>query len=1077
MEPKFTHLHVHTHYSLLDGLSKIPELVARIKELGMDSIAVTDHGNMYGAIEFYKEAKKEGIKPIIGMEGYVATSDMHQKDVSVKDTFYHITLLAKNNSGYRNLITLSTQAHLEGFYYKPRFDKKLLRRHAEGLIALSGCLGAEIPTLINANKLNDAQEAITEYQDIFGKENFYLEVQHHKNIPEQKKINEALYRLAEKTGAPLVATQDSHYLRPEDAEAHDVLLAIQTGNQITDEKRLTLKNDDFSITSSQNMAEMFADHPEAIENTQRIAEACNVEITLGKNQLPIYKVPESYTVETYLAELCVKGLKERYGWDVSNITDYDKPVAKQTPSTADEAQREIADRLDFELSVINKTGFASYLLIVADFVNWAKSQSIVVGPGRGSAAGSLVSFLLNITNVDPIKFGLLFERFLNPERISMPDIDLDFADTRRDEVIQYVAKKYGAKNVAQIITFGTMAARVAVRDVGRALGYTYSHCDRVAKLIPMFYTLEKALNEIKELREMYDTDPQTKRLIDLAQKLQGVVRHASTHACGVVITDEPLTNNVPLQHSTQNDNSIVTQFEMHSIEDLGLLKMDFLGLKNLTIIENTLKEIEDSHGIKIDANEIPLDDDKTFKIFQEANTTGVFQLESSGMKRYLKELEPTTIEDIIAMVALYRPGPIELIPEYIARKHGHHPIEYIHPDLEPILKNTQGIMVYQEQLMQVAQKLAGFSLAEADILRKAVGKKIKKLLMEQRQQLIDGFMANNINKQTAEQLWHFIEPFARYGFNRSHAACYAHIANQTAYLKAHYPVEFMASLLNAEQKNIERIAFLIEEAKDMGIQTLPPSINESGERFTVVNSSEKNGKIRFGLAAIKNVGANVVHEIIEERKTRGVFQSLANMLERVQSRDFNKKSLESLIKAGALDEFGERNTLLENTDTILNYSRASGKEAASVQDSLFAGIADMPQAKLTLREANPAPKKQKLVWEKELLGFYVTSHPLEEFKSKTKNFTRISSINKNTNGVRVAVMINKVKKIITKSGQPMMFISLEDMSGKIEALVFPSLLERRGNLIEENRAIVVEGKITDRDGDPKVICNEISELT
>lgn len=1052
--PKFTHLHVHSHYSLLDGLSKIDNLLDYAKELGMTSIALTDHGNLYGAIEFYQKAKKRNIKPIIGIEGYVSNNRMTDKRPGIDDKRFHIILLAKNNTGYKNLIALTTKAHLEGYYYKPRFDKELLRTHSKGILALSGCLGSEIPQLILAKKIDEAKKTILEYQDIFGKDNFYLEVQHHPNLKEQGRVNDALFKLSSQMHVPVVATQDSHYLKSEDAEAHDILLAIQTGNTVDDKNRLTLIDDDFSLKSPAQMARHFQGHPEAIKNTKKIADMCNVEIELGKTQLPKFDVPKGYTESSYLKKLCYLGLNEYYG---------------KNPS------KEVIDRLNYELSVIDKTGFSSYMLIVYDFVHWAKKQGIIVGPGRGSAAGSIVSYLLNITKIDPIEFNLLFERFLNPDRISMPDIDLDFADTRRDEVLEYVSKKYGKNKVAQIITFGTMAARAVIRDVGRALGYSYGYCDKIAKLIPPInYSLTRAMREISELKELYINDPAAKKLIDNAKKLEGVARHASVHACGVVITEQPLINIVPLQHSTsQAEKSMITQFEMHAIEDLGLLKMDFLGLKNLTIIEDTLKEIERRYAKKIDIDNIPIDDEKTYKLLQKANTTGVFQLESDGMRRYLKDLKPTEFEDIIAMVALYRPGPIELIPSFIKRKHGEEVVTYLHPKLEPILKNTYGIGIYQEQMMKIATDLAKYTLPEADILRKAIGKKIKSLLDAQQEKLITGMIKNGIDPAIAEKIWNLFPPFARYGFPRAHAASYARIAYETAYLKTHYPTEFIASLLNAEQKNIDRISFIINEASKMNIKLLPPSINESGEKFTVINDNA----IRFGLAAIKNVGSNVVHAIIEERNKNGKYKTVETMLERIIESGLNKKSFESLIKTGAMDELGERNKLFINIDNLLQYSREHQKIQNSGQFSLF-GAETGITSKLTLKKVAAATDKEKLAWEKELLGFYISSHPLKEFASKLTHVTNINMLSPDTySSVKVGAIINTTKKILTRSGEPMMFISLEDLTGKIEALVFPRLFKKKQDILEENKIIIVRGKISTKDGDLKLLCDDIIELT
>ncbi|MBM3251046.1 MAG: DNA polymerase III subunit alpha, partial [Candidatus Nealsonbacteria bacterium] len=1010
---KFTHLHVHSHYSLLDGLSKIDDLLNYAKKLKMDSLALTDHGVLYGAVEFYKKAEKMGIKPIIGCEVYTAFETMGERRPSIDDKRYHLILLAKNEEGYKNLVQLITKAHLEGFYYKPRIDDNLLEKHSKGLIASSACIAGKIPRLIIAKKFDEAEKLAQKYQKIFGKDNFYLEIQRHPNIPEQKTVNKALVEISKKYKIPLIATNDSHYLKPDDAEAQDILMLINTGSKPDDPERATIKADDFSLKSQEEMIELFKDIPEAIENTQKIAEMCNFGFELGKTQLPVYEVPDGKNSNDYLEELARQGIKKRFG---------------KNPG------KEIIERLNYELSVIKQTGFTSYFLIVQDFVNWAKDQRIVMGPGRGSAAGSLVSYLLNITNVDPIKNNLLFERFLNPERISMPDVDLDFADRRRDEVIEYVAQKYGRDRVAQIITFGTMAARAVIRDVGRALGYEYSYCDKVAKIIPFGFSLNQTLEKISEFRELYQTDERARKLIDLAKKLEGVVRHASTHACGVVISAKSLIDLIPLQHPTQNEENIVTQYEMHSIEDLGLLKMDFLGLKNLTIIEDTLSRIYVlRNGLKIDIENLAQDDEKTFKLLQKAQTTSVFQLESDGMKKYLKELKPTEFEDIVAMVALYRPGPIQFIPEYIARKQKRKEIEYLHPKLKPILEKTQGICIYQEQLMQIARDLAGFTLAEADVLRKAVGKKIPELLAEQEKKFIQGMIDNGINQKIATKLWQWVLPFAQYGFNRSHSAAYATIAYQTAYLKAHFPVEFMASVLTSEKQDVERIAFLIDECKQMKIEVLPPNINESLRNFTVI---ENGKKIRFGLKAIKNVGENIIDIITEERKN-GKYESVTEFLKRVRSRDLNKKSMESLIKAGAFDEFEERNKLLQNLERLLEWARESQKNKQNGQKGLFDQTATFSNS-INLEPVIAASNFEKLKWEKELLGLYVSSHPLENFKEIFKNTIPLQNLKSCFINQRIKVggIISSVKKIITKKGQPMLFVKLEDLSEKAEVVVF-----------------------------------------
>jgi len=980
---------------------------------------------------------------------------MNQKRPNIDDKKYHLVLLVKNEEGYKNLVQLVTKAHLEGFYYKPRVDDKLLAKHSKGLIALSGCMAGKIPRLIQSKNFEQAEDLAKKYQDIFGKDNFYLEIQHHPNIPEQKTTNNELINISKKYGIPLVATNDTHYLKPEDAEAQDILMLINTGANPNDPERITIKSDNFSLKSPKEMEQEFEHVPEAIENTQKIAQACNFELRLGKTKLPCFEVPSNKTPDEYLEELCKKGLKKRF---------------------KDNINKEITDRLNHEISVIKQTGFASYFLIVQDFVNWAKEQRIVVGPGRGSAPGSLVSYLLNITNVDPIKNNLLFERFLNPERISMPDIDLDFTDRRRDEVISYVAQKYGKDKVAQIITFGTMAARAVIRDVGRALGYAYSYCDQIAKMIPFGFNLDETLKKVDEFKNIYQTDEQAERLIDLAKKLEGVARHASTHACGIVISDQPLSNLIPLQHPTQNDENIVTQYEMHSIEDLGLLKMDFLGLKNLTIIEDTLSRIYVlRNGLKLDIDNIPLDDKEVFKTLQKGNTRAIFQLEGDGMTRYLKQLKPTEFEDIVAMVALYRPGPIQFIPDYIARKHKKQKIEYLHPKLKPILEKTQGICIYQEQLMQIARDLAGFSLSEADVLRKAIGKKIIKLLYQQEEKFIKGVINNGIDKTIAVKLWQWILPFAQYGFNKSHSCSYATIAYQTAYLKTHYPVEFMASALTSEKIDVERIAVLIDECKKMKIEVLAPNINESLKNFTVV---PKENKIRFGLLAIKNVGENVIDVIVKEIKNKGPYKSVEDFVQRINSKDLNKKSLESLIKSGAFDEFAERNKLLHNLERLLEWSRESQKSRMNGQKGLFDGDG-FSNNNIKLEQAVPATNFEKLTWEKELLGLYVTSHPLENFREilekKTLSLINIGDNLKNAN-IKVGGIISGIKKIITKNGRSMLFIKLEDLTDKAEVVVFPGVIERNPNVFQENKIVFITGRIDNRDNIPKVIANEVEEI-
>ncbi len=1540
---KFTHLHVHTHYSLLDGLGKIDDILDRVQELGMNSIAITDHGVMYGVPEFYDKATQRGIKPIIGCEMYLAPNGLENKRAGIDDTRYHLTLLAKDNIGYKNLMKLVTIAHLEGFYYKPRIDMKVLRKYSRGLIGMSGCLQGEIAQLAISGKYKSAKKKALEYQEIFGKDNYYLELQHLPNLPEQKIANEQLLKISKETGIPVVATADLHYIYPEDGEIQDILVCIQTGQKLSDTNRMSMTDHKLHLKSPEEMWRYFKDIPEALENTQKIAEKCNVNIEFGKTKLPTFKVPKGYSASSYLRELCEKGIKERY---------LDRGL---------EFTEKHRQRLEYELGIIKKMGFDAYFLIVADFINWAKKQKIAVGPGRGSAAGSFVSYLTKITDIDPIKYDLLFERFLNPDRISMPDVDVDFSDHRRDEVLAYVRKKYGDDHVAQIITFGTMAAKAAIRDAGRVLGVEYSYCDKLSKMVPDFTKLDEALKTSKELAHEYANNPDAKKIIDAAKKLEGVARHASVHACGVVITAKPVVEYSPLQYMSgkgKNENAIVTQYAASSkasyVEKIGLLKMDFLGLKNLTIIENAISIIKATTGDIIEVDKIPLDDPVTYKLFQRGDTTGIFQLESAGMKRYLKQLRPTTFEDIIAMVALYRPGPMEWIPDFIAGKHGKKQITYLHPNLKPILEKTYGVAVYQEQVMQMAQVIAGFSGGEADVLRKAMGKKIPEIIAKEKIKFIEGAQKQGLDKKLAEKIFSFIEPFAGYGFNRcltgdtlitdaktgeqrtieslfedyknkkklpnvltldektsklktgkitkvynngikkvyklktasgreivatsnhpfytfsgwktlknlktgdfiavarklpiknkqkfpiknfqlivlgyllaegnlchphgfyfystdkleledytnnllkfkntkatkntsksttsiyagrinlnkeseavkwitslglkgqkatnkkfpsfvfklnnsqlslllakmfqgdgcinlkrkdpqifyatssktlaqqlqhlllrlnmmatihkknfkyrntvkvgytltisrydniknfcqsigqyligekkkniktilknhpiinktikensargskdiipaeilplitasikknnytikefakkygfaerlffsdkkkkgylretvklialklkdaqllniatsdiywdkiksirkkgqqktydltiqnthnfvandiivhnSHAACYALIGYQTAYLKAHYPVQFMAALLNSDKGDTDRIAIEIEEARKMGIKVLPPDINESFNNFAVVKNSPtpekvlkvKNGKvlkpeeikeqaekmktkhsqkqdsiefntIRFGLEAIKGVGAHIVDKIIEERKLNGPFKDVVDLVERVQDKDLNKKSLEALAKSGALDSIsdGNRNKILENIPLLLNHAKSHQKTIASGQSSLFGGNDDNPgleAPQLVLQETPNVSKKQRLSWEKELLGLYISDHPLKNFQNFfQKNATPIRNLGPQhlDQLVTIGGIITKIQKVYTRRNQLMYFATLEDGLGKIEVLVFPKVLERDYDLWKEENIVLLKGRYSEKDGEPKLIC-------
>ncbi len=1066
----FVHLHNHTHYSLLDGLTKIDELVKRAKDQGSPAVAITDHGNLYGAIEFYQTCKKEGIKPIIGVEAYLAKGSRFDKNTREDARNFHLVLLAQNNTGYHNLIKLVTKSHLEGFYYKPRIDWELLKEHHEGLIALSACLGGEISQLILAGDLKRAKERIIEYRDLFGKENYYLEIMDHPQLEGQEQVNKQLIKFSKELNVNLVATNDVHYLKKEDDEAQDILLCLQNKKKREDSDRMSMLGEDYSMKSNAQMKEAFSEVPEAIENTIKIANKCNVEIALGETQLPYFDVPEGYDGNSYLRYICEKGAEKIYKDSFSNLS------------------QEIKERLDYELKIIENMGWPSYFLIVADFVNWAKENKIVVGPGRGSAAGSLVCYLSGITSIDPLEYDLIFERFLNPERISMPDIDMDFADTGRDKVIKYVEDKYGHDKVSQIITFGTMAARAAIRDVGRVLDAPYEFCDRISKTVPMFTKLKEALETVPELKEMYNNDPQVKQIIDYAIRLEGVSRHSSTHACGVLITKEPLDDYVPLQYASSADKSIVSQYSLHPVEDLGLLKMDFLGLKNLSIIEAALKIIKNTRGQEINIENIPLNDKKTFELFQKGSTTGVFQFESSGMKRYLKELKPSEFEDIIAMVALYRPGPMEWIPDYITGKHGIKKVSYLHPKLEKILNKTYGVAIYQEQVMQIARDLAGFSMAEADVLRKAMGKKIPELLAKQKEKFIDGCVKNNIHEELAQQIFSFIEPFAGYGFNRSHAACYALIGYQTAFLKAHWPVEFMAALLTADQQNTDRIAIEIDECRRMGIKIMPPDINESYGSFTVVTSGTKDNKvageyekvdtIRFGLNAIKNVGEHIVEVIIEERKENGVYADLADFLNRITDKDLNKKSLESLIKSGGLDKYGNRGQLFHNLNKLLLASKEATQAKASKQSSLFSNENGF-DAKLNEIKLDNGPEieqSEKLKWEKELLGLYISEHPLNEIKARINGYAmplRQLSQHKDKGSVRTAGVITAVKKILTKKNERMLFVKIEDTLTNIEVLVFPKLLSSNPDIWQEGEMILVEGKVSDKDEEIKLLADKV----
>jgi len=1071
---QFVHLHLHTFYSLLDGLSAPETYVKKAKEQGCPAIAITDHGVMHGCIEFYKACKKHDIKPIIGMEVYIAFNKLSDKRPKIDNKRTHATLLAMNNEGYENLLKMATIAHLEGFYYKPRIDWDLMKKHSKGIIALSGCLHGDIPQAILNGDDGKIKETIDRFQSTFGKDNFYLEIQHHPEIPEQQTANRKLIEIHKKENIPIVVTGDIHYVNPEDNVAQDIMICIQSGKNLDDTNRMSMMNADFSMKDPETFIEAFKEVPEAIENTVKVAERCNVEFDFETNRIPSFPVPEGRDSAEYLRELCYKGLVEKYKLDESKFK-----IQKSKFETKDKEIQKLVDRLDYELKIIEDMDFVGYFLIVWDFVKWAKDNRIVVGPGRGSAAGALVSYTLDITEIDPLKYNLLFERFLNPARISMPDIDLDFADNRRDEVIEYVADKYGRDRVAQICTFGTLAARAAVKDVGRTLGVPFVQMNEFAKLIPdrPGTTLEEALKQSPELREAIEKEDIYKQVMENAMKLEGAVRHVSVHACAVVIADEPLVKYTALQHPPKDEEGVITQYSAKPIEALGLLKMDFLGLKNLTILQTALKIIERTKEKKINLKQIPIDDKKAYALMARGETTGVFQLESAGMKRYLKELRPTEFEDIIAMVSLYRPGPMEWIPDYIAGKHGRKKAQYLHPSLEPILRNTYGIAIYQEQILQIAQEFADFSLGEADILRRAIGKKIIKELEAQREKFIDGAIKKGHSKNLAITIFEkVIEPFAGYGFNKSHAASYAMIAYQTAYLKAHFPTEFMTALMSADYGNTDRIVIEIGECEQMGIQVLPPDVNESLSKFTYADE----GRIRFGLSAIKGLGKGSVDMIIEGRE-KGPFQSLEDFARRVPAKILNKKTLEALAFGGAMDSFGERKQIGLSYEAIADFAKNVDSGYQVGQAGLFDTMAaeEAPVDHLQLEETEPATDSERLKWEKEYLGLYVSSHPLDGLQKFFKKKTiPLDQLDKKQIGkpIKVGGIVNNMRKITTKKGDMMAILQIEDPFGKAEAIAFPKTYSQVAS-VEEDQIVLIEGILDKRMGDMQVMINKAEAMT
>ena len=1066
----FTHLHVHTEYSLLDGSSKIEELVARAKELGMDSLAITDHGVMYGVVAFYKAAKAAGIKPILGSEVYVAPGSRFDREPGGgQDRYYHLVLLAENDKGYHNLMKIVSKGFVDGFYYKPRVDYEVLEQYHEGVIALSACLAGEVPRYLERGLYDQAREAALKYEKIFGKGNFFLELQDH-GIPAQKTVNQGLLRLSRELGIDLVATNDIHYTYDTDVEAHDILLCIQTGKKVADENRMRYEGGQYYCKSEEEMRRLFPYAQEAIDNTQKIADRCNVEIEFGVTKLPRYEVPEGYDSWSYLNHLCDEGMKKRYPEDDGTLRK----------------------RLDYELGVIHSMGYVDYFLIVWDFIHFAKSNGISVGPGRGSAAGSIVSYCLEITDIDPIRYNLLFERFLNPERVSMPDIDVDFCFERRQEVIDYVVRKYGKDQVVQIVTFGTFAARAVVRDVGRVLDLPYAKCDAIAKMIPkdLGITLDKALKSSPDLRNAYQTDDEVRYLIDMSKRLEGLPRHTSMHAAGVVISRTSVDEYVPLSRGA--DGTITTQFTMTELEELGLLKMDFLGLRTLTVIQNAVEQAEKNHHVKIDLLKIDYDDPNVMDMIGSGKDEGVFQLESGGMKSFMKELKPRTLEDIIAGISLYRPGPMDFIPKYLKGKNDPSSITYDCPQMEPILEPTYGCIVYQEQVMQIVRDLAGYTMGRSDLVRRAMSKKKAAVMEKERQNFVygneaegvKGCIANGIDEKTANHIYDEMIDFAKYAFNKSHAACYAVVSYQTAYLKYYYPQEFMAALLTSVLDNTTKISEYILTCRQMGIGILPPDINEGVSGFSV-----SGGNIRYGLSAIKSIGRNVVDAIVRERELAGPFTSLDDFVSRMSGKEVNKKTVENFIKAGAMDSLpGNRRQKLMVVPEMMDQKSRERKTSMEGQLSLFdfAAEEDRENFQITMPKVEEFPREEMLALEKEVLGVYVTGHPLEEYEEGwRKNITAMTTdfiVDEDTDEAKVSdgqmvtvggIVSDRVIKI-TKTGKNMAFVTLEDLVGSVEVLAFPKDFEANRDLLENDAKLFIRGRVSLGD-EPvgKLICEQV----
>ena len=1033
----FAHLHVHTEYSLLDGANRIRPLIARVKELGMKHIAITDHGNMFGIMEFYKTCKAEGINPVIGCEVYVAPRDRHEQYEVEGTRYYHLILLAENNEGYRNLVQLVSRANTEGMYYKPRVDKELLRKYSKGLICLSACIAGEVPAWIIRGDMFRAEKALQEYLEIFGRENYFIELQNH-GMQEEYKAMQGLVQLAEKYNLGLVATNDAHYLKREDSEFHEILLCIQTGRTLEDKGRMRFPSNDFYLKTQAEMQEIFSSHPEALSNTVRVAERCHVEFDFEHRHLPNFPLPDGMTDEAYLRQLCEKYLPERY----ESIT------------------QEIRERLDYELGVIHSMGFDSYFLIVWDFINYARSVNIPVGPGRGSAAGSIVAYALGITDLDPLRYDLLFERFLNPERVTMPDIDIDFCYVRREEVIDYVKQRYGEDHVSQIITFGTLKAKNAVRDVARAMGMSYADGDRVAKLIPSGpkVTLQASLDGVDEFRRLYEEDENVHRLVDMAMRVEGLRRNCGKHAAGIVIARSPITDYMPIMIA---DGALVTQFEKDLVEELGLLKMDFLGLRTLTVLDDAVKNIKKTHNIDIDLRRLPHTDEKTCKMLCDGGTGAVFQMESAGMTRIMRDLKPEGFTDLIPLVALYRPGPLGsgMVDDFIDGRHGAKEVEYLHPLLEPILRETFGVVLYQEQVMQIVQVLAGFSLGQADLLRRAMGKKKAAILMAQKENFLAGTRRKGIEDELASHIFELLEHFADYGFNKSHSAAYAWVAWQTAYLKANYPAEFMAAMLTSVMDNTDKVSQYIEQCKRMGIRILPPDINASRINFSV-----DNGAIRFGLAAIKNVGEAALSVMMEERDKGGAFVSLMDFCSRVDLHAINKRSVENFIRCGCFDSLGaKRSQLLAVLPDVSEAAAAVQKDKASGQLGLFDAEEVRQVAEIKLPDIQEERPDVMLSWEKEITGFYITGHPLDKYRDRLAELTPISKVVdgqlSDESRTKLGGTVRECVRRTTKKGDMMCFLRLEDYTNNIRVVVFPKIFYSRMRLTEPDSHVVIKGKV------------------